>query len=313
MTILLNYRHFPVAMGRYWRMGFEALGHKVIGAGSMDERGPEYVPWSPPGFFPQYAHRPEILPESGLPAVDRWPLDQVLAMSPEKPDLIVQAGDVSWLSGDAPEGIPNVIVATDPHAVDLHPRLEHADLFVCMQDGYLKSDYADYTGAKTWIPYGYEQTIHRPLPGSPDKYDICLIGLLYPQRAAVLDRLRARGVRVFNDLGIAYHESNIIYNQSKIAFNFSSKLDVNARTFEGMAGGQLLVTNRLPDLEKNGFIENVHYVGFSSLEEAEEKVMWYLGHDAEREAIAKAGHEFNKPNTWANRAQALLDAVEGLK
>ncbi len=304
MKILVSARQFPVTMSRYWEGGFEALGHTVIRVGPIDPRGPDIVPWSPPAMLPQYAKMPDVL----TPNVDVWHLDQVLSMV-EKPDLIVQAGDVFWLDGDAPEGIPNVIVATDPHAVDVHPRLVHADLFVSMQKFYLDRDFKGYTGKKTWIPYGYEPTIHRKLENEPDLFDVCFIGLPYPQRTATLEQMQQRDIKVLNRLGIVYHESNKLYNQSKIAFNWASQQDTPARVFEGMAAGCMMLTNRLPDLPHLGFVENVHYVGFDTAEEAVEKVLYYLGRPEEMKNIADAGHAFVEPMSWKNRAAQLLERV----
>ena len=54
MKILVNFRAFPVAMGRYFYDAFRKMGHEVILVGSQDPRGAEWIPWG--DFrFPDYA------------------------------------------------------------------------------------------------------------------------------------------------------------------------------------------------------------------------------------------------------------------
>lgn len=295
MKILMHHRHFPVSMGRYLKRALRKLGHEVFSVGSIDPRGPEYVIWSP-GGYPQYVDAPALV----TPEVPSYPLDEVLRSISFSPEAIIQMGDVTWLEGKAP--VPNVIVMTDPHCVDYHPRLAHADLQICMQDHY-----RDLYPGSFWVPYAYDEEFHYFIPGEPREYDAVLIGLQYDNRVAVIERLRGMGHRVYRALGDLFHEGTRIYNRSLIAFNWSSRMDLPARFYEGLAYKRLVVTNRVPDLLRAGFQEGVHYVDFQSEDEAVEKCAFYIGHPELAQAIAERGYQaVQTKHTWRARAVQIL-------
>lgn len=305
MKFLMNYRCFPVAMGRYIHWALERLGHTVILAGENDPRGPEWVPWGSGFFYPDYACKPDIkLVNSNLTS-----LPEVLAQSGPV-DAIIQMGDICWLRGDAPEGVPNIMVATDPHAVEYSERLIYADKFFNMQNVYMAK--YQFFEEQEWMPYGFDPTIHKPIE-QPNNYDIVFIGLQYDHRMKVLQKAVEKGWRVFNQLGVIYDESNKIYNQGHIAYNWSSQLDVPARVFEGLASKRLLVTNRLPDLSLLGFVEGVHYVGYDDEYEAINMMEYYLNNPDKAREIAEKGYEEVQKHSWDIRAQQIVSYVENYR
>lgn len=303
MKILMNYRCFPVAMGRYFHWAFERLGHEVFLVGEQDPRGPDIVPWGDGYSFSKYKNVPNLL----IPYANMIQVQTVLDQIDFKPDILIQAGDISWLQGASP--IPNIIIGTDPHVINYRPRLEYADKFYCMQDIYMQPYKLEFPDKKMeWLPYAYDPTIHKKLD-LEQKYDVVFIGLQYELRMKVLNALKEK-YKVFNELGIIYHESNEIYNQGLIAFNWSSQLDVPARIFEGMACGRLMVTNRLPDLAKLGFEEGLHYVGFDTAEEAIREIEYYIANPDKACEIAQRGHEAVKEHTWDARAQKIIEEAK---
>ena len=294
MNILISYRHFPVAIGRYIHWALEMLGHRVMSAGPYSNGT---IPWGPKFYYKDHKFPPTV----ETPDVERFPLSVVLEKLPVQPDIVIQAGDVFYLEGKSP--VKNIIIATDPHAVDYHPRLMYADAFVSMQHHYA----LQYPNAH-WMPYAYDQNIHVKM----DKKilcDVCFCGLQYSHRVETVDKMREHGLRVFSTLGLIYDDYVKAYASGKIAFSYSSKLDLPARFWEGMAMGKMVLQSRVPDLALLPFKDGVHYVGFSSKDEAVEKALYYSTHDDEREKIAAMGNEMVLPHTYSARMKTLFDEI----
>ena len=94
----------------------------------------------------------------------------------------------------------------------------------------------------------------------------------------------------------------------KMGLIWSSANDVIARVFEVMAMELVPICNRLPGLGALGFQEWKHYIGFSSIEEATEKVLWAKAHPETAKSIAREARKYVVINnmTWDSRCQSLL-------
>jgi len=75
-----------------------------------------------------------------------------------------------------------------------------------------------------------------------------------------------------------------------------------------MAMGKTLVTNYSTTL-MDVFEDEIHYVGFSNMAEAIEKMEWLLKHDKARKAIAQAGHRAVQPHTYDQRVRTILETI----
>lgn len=295
MKILMHYRHFPVAMARYFHWTFEALGHQVYSVGPYSDG---YIPWGD-YYYPHHKFPPNfILPDGNVPLKD------VLENLPFKPDIVFQAADTIFLDGPSP--IPNVFFLTDPHAVDCTPRLKHADFVFCPQMSYMPK-YARY------LPYAYHPDIHNKdmrFKFEDAQYDVVFCGLQYDHRVKTLDLMKQHGLRVFNALGLIYEDYALAYNKGLIAFNWSSKLDLPARFWEGLAMERLVLTNRVPDLKYIDMKEDEHYVAFSTPEEAVEKAKFYSTHMDELKKIASAGYKAVKDHSYQTRCLEILSIIQ---
>ena len=83
------------------------------------------------------------------------------------------------------------------------------------------------------------------------------------------------------------------YKRAKIAVSFSRAHGmnvVNARPFEAMICGAMLIEQESPELAKM-FVKDVEYKEWINEVDLLEKVKYYLSHEEERAAIAKAGQE----------------------
>jgi hypothetical protein len=161
----------------------------------------------------------------------------------------------------------------------------------------------------TWLPYAYDPYLHVK-QNLDQEYDVVFSGLQYEHRVEALEAMKAAGLRVNSTLGLIYYEYVNEYNKGKIAFNYSSKKDLPARFWEGLAMGRMMLTNKVPDLDLLEFKDGVDYVGFTTVSEAVEKAKYYAEHDAERIKIAQSGYEKVKPHTYQERCKKLLEGYE---
>jgi hypothetical protein len=289
MKILIYYRHFPVAMGKFFHWTLLDLGHEVFSVGYYS--GPT-IPW---GDFKYPAY--DFPPDYVTPDID-FSLKAVLRNIDFKPDLIIQASDNTFLYGEAP--CRNIVIGTDPHVVDYKRFLQYADDYYSMQKFYLEG----YPFGR-WLPYGYYPPIHN-FQEREIIYDVVFSGLQYEHRKEVLEEVKKRGFRVLNVLGLIYEEYNKAYNQGLIAFNYSSRSDLPARFWEGLAMKRCVVTNRVPDLKEFDIKEGEHYVGFEGKDEAVEKLVYYSTHPEEAKKIAEKGYNWVKPHTYHKRCKIFL-------
>jgi hypothetical protein len=106
-------------------------------------------------------------------------------------------------------------------------------------------------------------------------------------------------------------EMGAVYSRSKIVFTKSINGDVNMRFFEALTSGALLVTDRIGSGLSALTTEGVHNVGYDSAEEAEHQIAYFLAHDEERKATAKAGQMLVlERHTYAQRLQTILETVD---
>lgn len=104
------------------------------------------------------------------------------------------------------------------------------------------------------------------------------------------------------------------FSQSKIVFNISIGNDWNMRAWETMMTGSFLLTNWIPEIraveKKFGLKDGVHFVGYESLKDAEEKARYYIEHEDEREKIAAAGYQkMLECGTYKHRVEEILRIV----
>lgn len=163
-----------------------------------------------------------------------------------------------------------------------------------------------------WLPLGCDPELHYR-GGSKKVYDIGFVGGVADGRRAQM--LRVLGERYPNSfLGRAPRDQiGEIYSSSRIVVNFALDNDLNMRFFEGLCSGSLLLTdviaNEGMDLLLRESPEPV-CVLYRDLDSLLESIDYYLEHEAEREAIARAGLDFSRRHRYADRWSAILAAIE---
>jgi spore maturation protein CgeB len=228
------------------------------------------------------------------------PYEAITLQMPEDLDFFLQI-DAGWHFATRPHARVTALLETDPHCISAShyavPKSQ-SDFTFTMQTPYMRA-------GEHYLPYAYAPDIHYQEPETEKIYDVCLIGLHYNSRNALISALQAKGLRVYYNIGDVFDEYRYIYNQSKIALSWSSLDDLCARNWEALAMGNLLVCNRVTDMQ-TFFSEDEHYLGFSSIDEAVEKVTWALENPELSQRIADAGHRKVMPHTYDKRCAQIL-------
>ena len=298
IKIIVSGIFYPVTMMGYFIRALERRDDvELITVGPYTG---DWIPWNNGMRLPLKYVKPPTIPlpqnqigRSGLPA------SFIETQLPWKPDLWLQIDAGWWLQKPNAEAVGHV--ATDPHALNYDKQRGQCDFFFNMQRAYMKE-------GEIYLPYAFDPTIHKPLDIEKE-FDGCLVGLQYESRNQLVNALRGAGFSVEYHIGTVYDEFNVLYNKSRVALNWSSQLDLNARTFEAMGMGVPLLTNYIPALDEF-FEDGEHYLEFVNVPQAVENfrslieepdLAKYISENAYKEAIEK--------HTWDIRIQQILDTV----
>ncbi len=292
MRIALGYRWFPTAAGYHTERALRALGHEVI-----------YV---------------------GLPCAQRAgydttvPVDELIAALPQKPDLYL------WIDPAGryfPPGIERLPIPTACYLIDVHlgtwreQAARFFDAVFIAQKDYLE---------RFRRAVGHDQVYWLPLAAAPDVhydhqlpriYEVGFVGniALAHRRTARARRLRLIAGRFrTNDFYRTYMPEEVgrVYSQSRIVFNCSIAGDVTMRIFEGAACGALVLTDAIANGLEELFEIGREIVVYRDDEDLLDKITYYLAHEEEREAIARAGQRRTlQEHTYLHRVQRIIEIV----
>ena len=211
--------------------------------------------------------------------------------------------------------------------------LKQYDLVVTQKSYNCNQDELPSLGAKTFFQNkAFEPKVHYPVK-SCDTYtcvhDVVFVGAMEEDRLAQLIYLAQNGIKVHiygwvKQVKNEIHPNLIFHNRflfeeefsaalgcSKIALNFLRKINRDlqtSRSVEIPAVKGFMLAERT-DEHMQLFEEGKEAEFFSSKEELLQKVQYYLQHDTERLAIAKAGYDrcFKDNYTFENRMQGILN------
>jgi hypothetical protein len=294
IKIVFSYLAYPFTIANYFRRALERkkfIELFIVGAFTN-----QYIPWNGGMQIPMKYLNQVDLPLAPSILNPSW--EMIEPQLPWKPDLSLTV-DAGWHYANKPNCL-HAHVATDPHVLNYDRPRKYADYFFNMQSCYSKP-------GDIYLPYAFDSRCHRP-ENQLKEYDACLIGLHYANRDEWVRRLREKGISVNYRIGDIYDEYVSENCRAIIGLNWSSLEDVNARVFEIMAMGLVPVINRLPDLNLLGFVENVHYLGFSDMDEAVSKVIWAKENpvDADRIARSAQGKVEEDDMTYDHRVETIL-------
>lgn len=299
IKVLLTYIIYPLAMGTYFK---KALEHRE----DVDLRvcGPytaNWIPWQGGMSLPmKYAIPPDI-PLPFPPSIGEYNYETIHGqLGTWTPDIIIQV-DAGLHCKYKPQSGYVVTVATDPHAIppDFYdvPR-KYSDKFYNMQACYSKA-------GDTYLPYAYSKYDCFPDDTVSKDVDAVLVGMPYGNRVQWKQELERRGVSVIMENGPVFDEARTLYNRGRIGLNWSSLNDLNCRAFELPAMKLCPVMNLVPDIGQF-FSQGEDYLGFRTLNEAIEQVVWAKEHPVEAQLIAEHAYKTVLPHTYDSRVDQIL-------
>jgi len=291
---------YPLSMSRYFERALER--REDVELVTLGPYTGSWIPW---------AGGMNLLPKYDKSPTHPLPREFIIKgqVDPHIFFVFEDLADVDlWLEVDAgfflnPKPKSGIVahVATDPHCLNYDRQRILADYFFNMQSPYQKK-------GDIYLPYAYDPIVHYPMD-IPKEYDACIIGLHYPQRTDLVNRLLSNGLKVHYSIGEVYDEYRIANNKSRIGLNWSSMQDLNARAWELAAMGLCSVQNIVPDMA-TFFVDGEHYLGFNNIDEAEKQVMKAMADEEMRKEIGDAARRKVLPHTYDARIQQILETVK---
>lgn len=299
IKVLLHHIVYPMAIATYFRKAFEHredVDLKMCGPYTG-----RYIPWNGGMTLEQKYAVPPDVPVPFGPDIREYNYEVVKAQLGDwVPDLIVQI-DAGLHFKYKPTSGMTVTVGTDPHVFEEmgwydSPR-KYSDKFFNMQLCYSKPN-------DIYLPYAYSVYDHYPMELEKD-LDAAIIGLQYDNRQQWIEALRRRGVKVFAENGPVFDEARWIYNRAKIGLSWSSRDDLIARAFELPAMKLAPVMNLVPDVGRF-FEQGTHYLGFTNLDGAVDRVMELVENPTKAREMAELAYQNVLPHTYDARVEQIL-------
>lgn len=308
LNVLLHYMASPITTGRYFEEAFRAE-HRVITAGF---RAPEEVLalWgfgdAPPPYPPH---------DIGLPLKTSWKEIESAFPPGYVPDVYV------WVDSgpkEAPRGLEELRTPKIAYLIDSHIapdiRLEMARHFDCTflaQKAQVEQFRRAGVRHVYWLPLACSPVLHDTAQNERS-LSVAYVGSFSSEedtrRPSLLGEVAKRFPNHF--IGKAWPaEMARIYGRAKIVVNACVNRDVNMRVFEAMASGALLITDEAEGLE-DLFQDGRHLVIYRRDEDLFERIAYYLEHEEERAAIARAGQgRVFAEHTYTHRIRTMLETT----
>ena len=325
----------PSVLGKLKVKALRSLGHEVVIFDNREVCLP-ILKWLPIPISHRLRRKVKSLAELDIALMNKHLLHTVKVV---KPDLVVaeKALNVSKLTIEE-IGKSGVITANwfpdDLQWIDWIRQVAPSYSYFFSFDPYLISVLRNEGLTNVYyLPFGCDPDLHRtvdltPMEMSRYRSEVCFIGAYYPEREEALSRLTGFDLKIWGykdwaktSLKLFYQgligngkEMVKVYNACQIALNIhfhSAAYGVNYRTFEIAGCGVLELIDERPDVV-NLFEVGREIVTYSSPEDLEEKVTYYLDHPDERRAIARAGQtRAYSDHTIQQRMGQLIQVVTG--
>jgi len=172
-----------------------------------------------------------------------------------------------------------------------------------------------------FFPEASDPDIFYPMPELPKMHDVCFVGGCYGIRKKIVKAIEASGVKVaaygngWPNGRISIEDVPKLFAQSKIVLGVGTIghcmdfYSLKMRDFDAPMSGSLYLTHHNSDLE-NLFVIGKEIETYRTPKECAEKVVYYLSHPDEAEAIGRAGRlRAEKEHTWEKRFNELFEKL----
>jgi len=261
-----------------------------------------------------------LLQKYGQTVMSRMLLEAVYYYNP---DILFYFNFHDWVRYDVWKEITNklptktIIWLADDHwrYDETKPIWELFNLIVTTDKNGYKRRAKDYNVLLS--QWACDHSLYRKLD-LPKIYDTSFAGRYHGGRRQFVETLRKNDIDITtsgqgwnNNGSISRADLVKIYNQSKIVLNISlsskrDKVQIKGRDFEGPGCGSLLLTQESEEI-KEYFVPGKEIATYEDVNDAAEKIKFYLNNEIERENIAKAGYnKVIRCHTYEKRLKELL-------
>lgn len=295
-NILVLANHYAVASARYMADAFQRLGCDVRHDGLPMGRNiwgltipPQYV-WTP------------APPEAG------WMPDLILVM-----DSDTQVLDTAATYRTAYPGVPLAVYGVDGHVRDYRRPYIEKYFLAHRHASLMEWNDADMT----WLPCAYDP-VHftpSPVPLEHRKYDVALLGVMYPERLELVDALQKAGLSVKWGTGLVYDGYKEAHHQARISLCHNIAGDLAQRVFESGAMRCAVVMKDCADIANPDTNAALRLSGFFRYWTLEEAVGICVELIRENPGLCEKGanemYASCTPHTWDARGKVILDWLYG--
>ena len=215
-----------------------------------------------------------------------------------------------------------IVLFTDDDAFDVghaNHYAPHLDYCVSFVSRDAERKYAGFGSRGAFLPSAANPEVYKRRD-LPPEYDASFVGTAWPARRKMLNALEAQGVavskfgRLWNQF-IPIEEVVRIINCSRINLNFTGHpanpqfKQIKGRIFEVCMSGGFLLTEYAEGIEESYEIDR-EIACFETIQEAREKVSFYLKHgDLRREMARRAYERSQAEHTWSARLSTHMERL----
>lgn len=260
LKVLIAAIHYPVCSARYYADAFRRIGCDVKTVGSSTGNR---IPWPRGNEDGTWGDWTELDPKY------TWNSDGDLTtvFTDWYPDLVIVAESAWAYHHPVYQDAIHIVAGVDNH-VRSYRQAGIARYFLAHKNISMM----EWQDDMEWLPCGYDGGIFTPSPLAYEDrhYDIAMIGVLYPQRVALLNALADAGLKVLAGTGWVYDQYAAAYHNARISLCMSANGDLAQRVFETAALGCAILTDRVADLmdaETNKALGLQGFVTYDGVEE----------------------------------------------
>lgn len=255
LKILIACNHYPVASGRYVADAFRRLGHEVKTWGTSTQNNVWGI-----SVDPKY----------------NWVMNSADIDIATWPDLfiVMDSDPTVWKKTEQINPQCPVIV----YGVDNHVRVYENDVFDHQFLAHYHGPAYPVDPARkdhSWIPCASDPMFTpSPIPWEKRGFDVACVGVMYPRRVELVNKLRAAGLSVFAETGLLYDEYRDAYWNARISLCVSAAGDVAQRVFETGRMGCAVLTDPLLDIMDEATNHDLGLQGYATYWSDDEAVTW---------------------------------------
>lgn len=298
MKILIVAVHFEVTGARYITDAFKRLGHDARHTGALASLKdawcvdvPKKYIWTPEDYY-----------------VPDWSPDLIILA-----DTIIHRDSLSGLYLEDLKHVPIICWSQDNHVRNVRNERNRGVTHYFLAHKHGQAQPVTHTD-ETWLPCAADTTAFPPSPIAWEdrKYDVAMVGVMYPHRLEVIEALKAAGLKVYASTGDVYDEYRAIYQNARISLCLSANDDLAQRVFETGAMGCLIAMDIPADVRDEETARALGITGYIQLNSAAQAVAQLTEMLTTETALAKFGAESWQKvvlarHDWTHRAQVVVD------